>query len=64
MIKYDSMIKKIPFIVCLTYCVAMEELLGKVPVLPAFLPPWGLARQGKAELCICGTTVRIFPRSG
>ena len=44
------MIKKIPFIVCLTYCVAMEELLGKVPVLPAFLLPWGLAVYAVPQL--------------
>ena len=36
---YDSLIKKIPLIVGLTYYVAMEELLGKVPVLSTFLPP-------------------------
>ena len=56
---YDSLIKKILLIVGLTYCVAMEKAFGKIPVLPAFLPPWG-----EAKLHICGTTVRICSRSG
>ena len=33
--RHDSLIKKIPLIVGLTYCAAIEELLGKVPVPPA-----------------------------
>ena len=43
--RYDSLMKIIPLIVGLTYCVNSGELLEKVPVLSAPLPLKSLARQ-------------------
>ena len=60
--RYDSLIKIIPLIIGLTYCVNSGELLDKVPVLSAPLPRCG-TWQGKAKLRRCSATDRIYSTS-